>query len=137
MRMSSVLRWIAVIPLTIAAWYLVLIVGLYTYFSAEEWLCPAGDMVSGRCHNHAVATTLQFLMHFFVGLSAVVVCFTAAIVSPSYKRVVTLVALASGSATATYSACYTQSWSLLAVALASGVVSAGIVIWRISVRRNA
>lgn len=133
--MNHTLRWLAVLPATIAAWYAVAFVGLYTHSFAEKTLCPAGDWVSGVCHNDSVQATLQLLMHFHVGLSAFAVCLVAATVAPSHKTGATLAALAIGSAAALYLSWHNQAWSLLAVALTSGIAGSSIVIRR--QRRNA
>lgn len=132
--MTHALRWLAVLPATIAAWYAVAFVGLYTHSLAEKTLCPAGDWMSGFCHNDNVQATLQFLMHFHVGLSAFAVCLAAAAVAPSHKINTALAALTIGSTVALYFSWHTQAWSLLAVALASGIAGTGIVILR--QRRN-
>ena len=87
MARMKILRWFMVAPGAILAWYLVFIVGVFTFPMVEKALCPPGDMISGMCGNEKVQGQLDLLIHFFVGMSALAVVSAAATIAPSRKRV--------------------------------------------------
>ena len=94
MRLSSVIRWLVLVPSAVVAWYFAVFVSVVLR-----------EIVVGRCFGsdapppeycQASWFPREFLsdalLFFGVGLSAVVVVVVAAVVAPSHKRHVAWVA---------------------------------------------
>lgn len=123
-----VLRWLLLVPASVAAWYAVFVGALATHFYVGRHFCPPGELISGSCQNETLALVLEILTHFSVALSAIAVEVTAAIVAPAHKEATVWAAFAAGTLAATWMGVAAQAWSLLLAALLGGVVSAiGIV----------
>ncbi len=118
MNTRTMLRWLFLIPLVIAVWYLVFIEGMFTYQSIERHLCPKQDLVSGFCHNNFIIKILEVIKYIFVGLSAVLVLFTSALVAPSFKNYVATITFLLGSLIAIFIG-YSNAWSLVIMAIVS------------------
>jgi len=134
--MIEVLRWILVVPAAVAGWWLAFAIGLWLHFYLEKALCPPEDIVSGFCHNHNVVLFLKVLKHAAVGVSAIVVCVVSPIVAPSHKTIVAVIALLAGSAFAVSFFWQVKEWSLLGVAIGSGIAATSLVGWH-QRRKNA
>jgi hypothetical protein len=89
-----------VVPIAIAAWYLVFVVGILTHGFLEEALRPTGELVSGVCANPRVRAFMDVIVHIFVGLSAIAVELAAAVMAPTFKERTTWLAFAVGGAIA-------------------------------------
>ena len=85
-------------------------------------------MISGSCINDTVTLWLNGLTHVAVGLSAVVVELTAALVAPNHKENVTWATLVIGLLIAGYMAFIIKAWSLLLVTAISGIAGALFIV---------
>ena len=102
--------------------------GALAYSYVEKIMCPPHDMISGLCINDTVTFWLNGLTHVAVGLSALVVEFTAAIVAPNHKENMTWVTLVIGLLIAGYMALMMKAWSLLTVVAISGIAGALFIV---------
>jgi hypothetical protein len=129
MRLSSVIRWLLLVPCAVAAWYFAVVVSVVLR-----------EIVVGRClgsdaplpeYCQASWFPLKFLdyalLFLGVGLSAVVVVVVAAVVAPSHKSHVAWVALGAGAILATVMGYSTGAVAEAAVAIASGVLAAVVM----------
>jgi hypothetical protein len=129
MRLSSVIRWLLLVPSAVVAWYFVFFISLVLH-----------EVVVGRCFDsdapppdYCQASWFprdflhEALVFFGVGLSAVVVVFVAALVAPSHKRHVAWVALAAGAALAIVAAYGAGAVAEAGVAIVAGVLAAVVV----------
>ena len=121
-------RWICLIPAALGSWYTVLIMGALAYNYVEKIMCTPHDMISGLCINDTVTLWLNGLTHFAVGLSAVIVELTAALIAPNHKEHVTWATLVIGLLIAGYMAFIIKAWSLLTVAAISGIAGALLIV---------
>ncbi|WP_255991975.1 hypothetical protein [Chitinolyticbacter albus] len=85
-----------------AAWYLVIFLGLVTHSYVERSLCPPDDLVSGICTNDNIVELLHRLILAFAGLSAIAVVLSAVLVAPSYRILVAWVSFLTGFAVAVH-----------------------------------
>ncbi len=116
------LRWLLLIPATIAGWYAIFAAALFTHFYVEQYFCPPEDLVSGFCHNAKIQWMLAGLIHVSVGLSSITVIGIATMVAPSHKKQTTRVILAVGIVVAAYFGFVAHSWSLFLAAAIGGIL---------------
>jgi len=90
-----VLRWIALVPAAIAAWYVAFFAGLHLLSIVDSY-CPPELVVSGTCTADWYPTAEQIVICVGVGLSAFLVILTTAIVAPSHKVLFSRIALGVG-----------------------------------------
>ena len=96
----AVLRWIAVVPAAIGAWFAVLFTGAFVRDWAEAALCPPDEFRFGICYDSGWYATEKMLVAFFAGVSAVAVVLAAAGVAPSHRRVIAWTAFVVGTSIA-------------------------------------
>ena len=94
-----VLRWIAVLPASSAAWFVALFVAMHLH-SIVEGFCPPELVVSGQCTAPWYPTADRIVLCVAVALSAFVVVLAAAASAPTHKLNVARLALAVGAAIA-------------------------------------
>src|SRR5262249_23392653 len=88
-------RWIAVIPAAVAAWYAALFLGLLLLPPIGSF-CPKDDIVSGMCVAWWYPYAERTVIVSCVGLSALFVVLVAAAVAPAYRTRVAWVAYCAG-----------------------------------------
>ncbi len=120
-------RWIALVPVTALAWWLVLIVGMFVYGVVEQSLCPPDDWISETCANESVQTTLDYIVLAVSGLSAVGVVLSAVLIAPTNKRAVAWVAWVVVSGVAVAATLPTDDWIHGLVATACGCATIVLV----------
>jgi uncharacterized membrane protein YraQ (UPF0718 family) len=123
----NTLRWALLIPAVVAAWYAVLISGLWLHFYIEQHACPPQDLVSGFCDNEQIQAWLRSLRYVAVGVSAAAVETVAVLVSPSHKARMAWITLAAGLLVAAYFAT-AAGWSLFLAAAVGGGLSALVIV---------
>jgi len=119
-----VVRWLLVVPLAIAVWYVVFFAGIVTHENVEARLCPPQDWVSGSCVNAGVDTVLTILIHVFIGLSAIAVEVVAVATAPSHRHIVAWATFGLGTLCAVWMGVETRSYSEMATALLAGLLAA-------------
>lgn len=126
--MRKHIRWLLLIPATVAAWYGALFLGLglhgllfslcppelaaYGFICEATWFDPAERALIGIC----------------AGVSAALVVFTAAAVAPSHRVEVAWAALAVGMAMAAYIGVRTGFYGAFASACLAGMVAVALVL---------
>ena len=113
-------RWFAVVPSAILAWYVAFIFGL-VLVSGVGRLCPPEEVVSGQCGAWWYPYGERAIILFSVGLSAflVVVCATA--VSPTHRVHVAWLAYVSGAVVAVYFVSQTSAVGEFIAAILAGL----------------
>jgi hypothetical protein len=124
------LRWVLVVPTSIAAWYVTFAVGILGHGLIESMLCPTGAMVSGTCTDPTVQQVLEGAIVFFVALSAAAVIMSAVVVAPNHRSNVAWIAFCAGAATAVYFAMVTKMYFSGAAALLVGFATAFVIARR-------
>lgn len=124
-----ILRWLLIIPAAAIVWYVVAAIGLFAYFYVEQNLCPPEDVISGFCYNQQIQMVLAVIMHGFVGISAVAVIVTTALVVPFYKEAVMWTTLVLGGLVAAYFSVLSGDWSLFMGAMTGGLLGAIAVVF--------
>ena len=124
--MIQVLRWLALIPACVAAWWLALFIGLYIR-SVVNTFCPPELVVSGFCEASWYPAAESAVICFGVALSAFLVVVTAALVAPTHRVLASKFALASGSVIAIYFAVGTGAYLALAAAVLAGILALLVV----------
>ena len=124
--MVQTLRWLALIPACVAAWWLALLVGLCIR-SVVNSFCPPELVVSGFCEASWYPAAEDAVICFGVALSAFLVVLTAALVAPTHRVLASKAALVSGSAVAIYFAIGTGAYFALAAAVLAGVLALVVV----------
>lgn len=97
--MNRRLRWFAVVPVAIVAWFLAALIG-FALLEVAAWFCPKDMIVSGTCAAPWYFTVEKILIYFGIALSGVLVVVLSALAAPSHRRAVAWGALAIGSAVA-------------------------------------
>ena len=118
--MIPVLRWLAVLPASIAAWFAALFVGMHLH-SVVGSFCPPELVVSGQCTAAWYPMADKIVVCVAVALSAAVVVVTAAFVAPSHRAGIARLALALGIAVAAVMAIPSGLYWELASAVAAGI----------------
>ena len=132
--MTRELRWLALIPACIAAWWVALFAGLFLH-SVLLSFCPPEMTDSGIfCDAEWYPAAKRILICFGAALSAVFVVLTAAIVAPSHRILVSFIAFGVGAVVATVMAAQIGRYAELASALAAGILASFAVT--LTVRRS-
>ena len=121
--MTRVLRWIALLPVAVAGWYLAMVLGMMTLGLVDQF-CPEGLMVSGQCTAGWYDWVQGAIFYLFIALSAVLVVLLAALIAPAHRRRVAWVAFLLGAAMAVLMALLTPSFVDLLAALVAGLATA-------------
>lgn len=126
--MGKILRWLALIPACIAAWYVALFLGLVLR-SFLFSLCPP-DLVSYGifCDAAWFQPAETTLIAICAGISAALVVFTAVVTAPTHRVTVAWIALASGILVATVMGIRTELYAALASAVVAGFFSVATVL---------
>jgi hypothetical protein len=119
------LRWIAVVPCAVLAWYAALAAGL-VLLSAVSDICPHEDMISGLCVAWWYEYAEWAVVKSSVAASAFVVVISAAATAPSCRLQVAWVAYVTGSVVATYFVTQMSVVTEFIVALIAGL--AGVIV---------
>lgn len=135
MRISKAARWMLALPAMIISWYIVFILGLYTFFLLEEVLCPRQDWVSGSCYNEFVQQYLSVHMHMFVALAAMCVVLVGRFVVPNHKQLAICVIYILGALVAGYLGFSTRNYSLAVSAFVGGLLP--VLVFLYLARSNA
>jgi hypothetical protein len=125
--MPQLVRWLLVVPVAIAAWYLVFVAGIFAHGFLEEVLCPPDEMISGMCTNPRVRVVLTVLVHAFAGFSAVAVELAVVGMAPSSREATTWIAFAVGAVVAVAFGFAAQTYGEAATAVIAGVIAAVII----------
>lgn len=134
--MTQVLRWLAIIPACIAAWYFALFMGLYVR-SVVAGFCPPELVVSGFCEASWYPAAEQIVICFGVALSAFLVVLTAAGIAPTHRVFVSKATLGIGTVIAILFAVETESYFALAAAILAGTLAVLVVTTLLSRARQA
>ena len=124
------LRWKLVLPVSLAVWYGVFAIGLYTHLYIENNSCPPNDLISGLCHNSAIQAWLNAIKHILVFLSAGLVVVSAATTAPSHKVHTAVITLLAGLSIAFYISLLGNTWTLFFAAFAGGIMGTGLTFIR-------
>ena len=96
------LRWVAVIPSSIFAWYTMFVFGMFVLFCVRDYLCPPEELISGQCMVWWYIYAEQTIVYLFVALSAFFVVVCAAIIAPLHRMYVAWIAYLLGFMVAVY-----------------------------------
>ena len=125
MRATSVLRWVAVVPAAILAWFLTLLVAVPLLALPVRGCLSSDGPKPMFCGWFPLGG--RELAYFGAGLSAVVVVVVAAYIAPSHRRIVAWLVLLVGAAYAGLVG-YVYGFATEAlIAIACGVISAALV----------
>ncbi len=118
----SKLRWCLVIPVSIASWYLALVVALIV-LGVVESMCPPDLMVSGLCHAPWYEMAFDVVVVFGAALSAIFVVLSAAYTAPRNRVLIAKIAFAMGCLAATHFVYETALWSAYIAAISAGAIT--------------
>ncbi|MEW6403662.1 MAG: hypothetical protein AB1649_17845 [Chloroflexota bacterium] len=93
-RIISAIRWLCV-PLAAAGYLVPMLLGLGFYVVGNK-LCPADQMVSGVCTAPWFLYSSRILLFVAPSIGAIFIILGAALIAPSNRRLVALLALAAG-----------------------------------------
>jgi len=113
------LRWFAVVPSAILAWYAAFILGLVA-LSGVDALCPPESMISGLCGAWWYPPTERAIILVAVGLSAFLVVVSASAVAPSHRVPVARLAYGVGVVVAVYFVVQTSAVGEFLAAILAG-----------------
>ncbi|MBB6598034.1 hypothetical protein [Luteimonas sp. MC1825] len=134
--MIQVLRWLAIIPACVAAFYFALFIALYVRSSVAA-LCPPELVVSGFCEASWYPAAEQAVFCFGVALSAFLIVLTAAGIAPTHRVLVSKAALGVGTLIAILFAVETGEFLALAAAVLAGILAMLVVTTLLSRARHA
>jgi hypothetical protein len=125
----AALRWLAIVPAILAAWFLSFASGVGLIAAAKR-LCPPEHLVSGMCTARWYPHVETAIFCVSTALAAALIVGASALLAPSRKAVVASVVFAGGIAYAVYFAVATGLWP----SFTSTVIAGAFVLW-IVVRR--
>ena len=96
------LRWVAVIPSSIFAWYTMFVFGMFALFCVRDHFYPPEGLISGQCMVWWYIYVEQTVIYLFVALSAFFVVICAAIIAPLHRMYVAWIAYLLGFLVAVY-----------------------------------
>jgi len=118
----TVLRWILVPLVCIAAWFAALFAGIIAHSVAESF-CPADQMVSGMCVAPWFETLDAWLIRFFSAFAAALIISSAYFVAPAARPLVAWIIFALGAAYALWIAIGTSAWGEFVAAGIGGLAA--------------
>lgn len=136
--MIAALRWLAMPPAALLAWWGSLLIG-FELLEVAIRFCPPEDLVSGTCVAPWYRDLEDAIIAGCAGLAAALIVGVSALLAPSQRLLVATVVLAAGVLVALHMAVGAQAWGSLAAALVAGLLAWGVVFqWaRKAVRSNS
>jgi hypothetical protein len=122
------LRWLLLVPATLGALCLLLMVGVAAHYLVEQHLCPAADFDRGICSSRAMGVALAFIKHGFVTLAVIGAEGMAVVVAPARKAAVLWAASAGLVLLAAYLGYAGNAGSLFVAALVGAVMGAAAMM---------
>jgi len=123
--MIKAVRWLLLLPLTLAGWYLVMLLGIVLLDLAMA-ACPPEEVVSGACTAPWMGGVEAGIFYLCSALAATAWVLIPALMAPALKRETAWVAFISGGLVAGMMALHMAAWDDLAVSLSAGV---GVAWW--------
>lgn len=100
MRVSSLVRWILIVPSAIVAWYFAFLVGIVLMI-VVGWTCGNTDVPQPQYCTAGWFKALERGVFFFgTGLAAVLVVTASSLIAPSHRTIVAWTAVGIGAAVA-------------------------------------
>jgi len=121
--MKTFIRWLLILPASVAAWYLALAAGI-VLLAALNGLCPPDQLVSGACIAPWHRTASLAMMCFGAGLAATLILIVCTLLAPTHKPQVAVAAYVIGVAVACTMGIAATAYAAMASAI---VVGAGIL----------
>jgi hypothetical protein len=121
-----VIRWFLVVPISVAAWYFALVVGLVLLTIAHR-LCPAEQVVSGMCVAPWFPVATRAAVSVGAALAAVLVMYACTFTAPTHRRLVAIVTFVAGAFVAVWMGGTTGEYYAIAGAIAAGA----LVLWHL------
>ena len=125
----NTLRWLLLVPVAIAVWYCVFVLGAFTYSFVETHLCPPEDLISGSCTNSTIKLWLMIVVHAFVALSALAVMVITVVISPRWRMPIAWLTLVVGTVVAAYLSATNHEWTLFVAAIAGGFAGFAVIVY--------
>lgn len=129
--MKNVIRWLAIIPGAVLAWYAAMIIAVTIHMLLARF-CAAQDMVSGVCITDWYLIAGEVVVCFGTGLCALLVVLICAVIAPTHKIAVAWVAFAVGASIAIYMGVVSDSYGARTTALIVGLATATMVHRRLA-----
>lgn len=126
----TMLRWLAVMPCAVLAWYVALAAGS-ALLSGIYVLCPAEDVTSYSCVAWWYGYAEWVVLKLSVAASAFVVVITAAATAPYWRLQAAWLAYLAGSAIAAYLVAQTAAVGEFIAALIAGLGGVYLVAKRL------
>ena len=120
--MVNFLRWLAIVPACIFAWYLAIFVGLSMLTTVEEF-CPGAVVGSGQCTAVWYPSAERAVICLGVALAAFLLVAVASAIAPTHRIIVSRVALGIGTVAAAFIAIRTNAYLALASAISAGFLT--------------
>jgi hypothetical protein len=127
MNVGVLLRWAALLPATLMAWYAAFITGLLL-LSAVDSLCPSHQQVSGMCVAPWYPWVSQGVFCFSAAMAAACVVVSAWLVAPGKKSATAWVAFAVGSLVAIGLGWSLRAWLELGASLIGGAFTTRLLV---------
>src|SRR5437867_12850426 len=125
----SVLRWILLPVVCIAAWIAALFIGIVVHSIAESF-CPADQMISGLCVAPWFETLHAWLVRFFSAFAAALIISCAYFVAPAARRLVVWIVFGIGAFYALWIAWSTAAWGEFIAAGIGGLAALLLLVRR-------
>jgi hypothetical protein len=125
--MSSVVRWVLILPAAVAVWYVAFLVGLGLYIAVEKF-APPNQMVLGHFVPWLEIGKSSAVV-LGASLAAALVMITCTSLAPSNKREVAVATFVIGTVVAIY-----MGWKFFVVPVLSAIVT-GAALLVVVVRR--
>lgn len=122
--MTSLLRWMLLVPASITAWYLALFAAI-ALLGGLVGLCPQDQIVSGTCVAPWYHAAEQVVMCAGAGLAAVLILAVCALLAPAHKPKVAIAAYVTGVLVACAMGIATDAYAATASAV---LVGAGMLV---------
>ena len=121
-RTLRLIRWLAVLPASLAGWYLALAGGIVLHSLATS-LCPQALMVSGMCTANWFPWLEELIFAITAALAAFLVVWLATLCCPAGKARVASIAFVLGALVAILFAAELHIWLPPLAALVSGLLT--------------
>jgi hypothetical protein len=133
--MKTLIRWLLIVPASVAAWYLALVVGIML-LAAVSGLCPPDQLVSGACTAPWYQTASLAVLCFGAGLAATLILIVSTLLAPTHKRQAAVATYIIGAAVACMMGIAATEYAAMASAIVVGAAILALLLRRLRYERD-
>jgi hypothetical protein len=122
--LARFVRWLLIVPAAVATWYAALVLGMSLHLGLDA-LCPADQVVSGRCVAPWYQAASAVVSCIGAGLAALLILLSCTLLAPTHRRLVAIATFIAGAVVASFMGFSAGAFGPMVTAIVTGAV----VLW--------